>query len=217
MNFLGFRNTIFIFFLFLTQHVFSQTFEVVDGDTINATDKNGKQQGFWRYFWQNGDLKYEVFFENGEKEGLEIRYFDAQDCIELSNTFSRGVLDGPSVTFFPNCSTQCEEIYKGGVKQGYERCYDDKGFLQTEADFSKGELVGAYAHFDKKGMITYESPTKETTLKFDKFLTGEYKIKDSTIFKVFNRNTQWKKVADGKKGRSLLSEKLESDSLASST
>ena len=183
-----------IIFLSLTRIVSAQTFEVFEGDTINLTDSSGKQQGFWRYFWQNGDLKYEVFFENGEKEGLEIRYYDAKDCIEYSNTYRHGKLDGPSVTFFPNCNTKCEEIYKDGVKQGYERCYDQNGFLQTEADFSKGELSGSYAHFDKKGMITYESPTKETTLKFDKFITGEYKIKDSTIFKIFKRNTQWKKV-----------------------
>jgi len=188
------QNIFFIILLFIVHVVTAQTFEIADHDTINVTDINGKKQGFWRYFWANGDLKYEVFFENGEKEGLEIRYYDAQDCIELSNSFRHGVLDGPSVTFFPNCSTRCEEIYKDGLKQGYERCYDDKGFLQTEADFNKGELVGAYAHFDKKGLITYESPTKETTLKFDKFLTGEYKIKDSTIFKIFNRNPQWKKV-----------------------
>ncbi|MEI6506940.1 MAG: hypothetical protein WCO54_00550 [Bacteroidota bacterium] len=173
---------------------FSQTFEVHDGDTINVTDANGKKQGFWRYFWNNGDLKYEVFFEKGEKQGLEISYYDGQDCIEYSNSFNEGKLDGPSVTFYTNCQTKCEEMYKDGVKQGYERCYDQTGFLQTEADFNKGDLAGSYAHFDKKGMITYESPTKETTLKFDKFLTGEYKIKDSTIFKIFNRNPQWKKV-----------------------
>ena len=77
----------------------AQTFEVVDGDTINLTDKNGKKQGFWRYFWANGDLKYEVFYENNEKEGLEIRYYDAQDCIEFSNTYKDGMLSGPSVTF----------------------------------------------------------------------------------------------------------------------
>src|SRR5262249_7675170 len=54
----------------------AQTFEMMDGDTINLTDADGKKQGFWRYFWSNGDLKYEVFYENNEKEGLEIRYYD---------------------------------------------------------------------------------------------------------------------------------------------
>jgi hypothetical protein len=66
--------------------------------------------------------------------------------------------------------------------------------LQTEGRFEKGELAGSYAHFDKKGYVTYESPTKETTLKFDKFLTGEYKVKDSTIFNTFKRNPNWKKI-----------------------
>jgi hypothetical protein len=104
------------------------------------------------------------------------------------------MLSGPSVTFYPNCSTKVEEVYVAGKKHGYERAYDENGFLQTEAKFDKGELDGSYAHFDKKGFVTYESPTKETTLKFDKFLTGEYKIKDSTIFRVFARNKEWKKV-----------------------
>lgn len=191
------RKHLFVFFLLFlagTPVAFSQTFEIADGDTINFTNVNGSKQGFWRYFWPNGDLKYEVFYENNEKEGLEIRYFDAQDCIEFSNTYVKGVLDGPGVTFHPNCSTKCEEMYRGGKKQGYERCYDQNGFIQTEANFDKGELVGTYSHFDKKGFVTYESPTKETTLKFDKFLSGEYKVKDSTIFNVFKRNDKWKKV-----------------------
>jgi len=186
----------FLFFVVSTQEAYSQTatFEIADGDTINYTAASGIKSGFWRYFWPNGDLKYEVFYENGEKDGLEILYYDAQDCIEFSNTYKRGTLDGPSVTFFPNCSPKCEELYKDGKKDGYERCYDQAGLIQTEALFNKGELVGTYSHFDKKGFVTYESPTKETTLKFDKFISGEYRIKDSTIFNVFRRNTQWKKV-----------------------
>ncbi|MFY8021368.1 MAG: toxin-antitoxin system YwqK family antitoxin [Bacteroidia bacterium] len=188
------RYSISIFLLLSSYASFSQTFEIQDGDTINMTLANGKKHGFWRYFWANGDLKYEVYYDNGEKEGLEIKYYDVQDCIEFSNTYQKGTLNGPSLTFFPNCSTRTEEIYVNGQKNGYERNYDQGGFLLTEGQFSKGELVGSYAHFDKKGIVTYESPTKETTLKFDKFLTGEYKIRDSTIFKVFQRNTQWKKV-----------------------
>jgi antitoxin component YwqK of YwqJK toxin-antitoxin module len=182
-----------IFFL-VAKSSNAQTFEVYEGDTINQTLLNGKKQGFWRYFWPNGDLKYEVYYDNGEKEGLEIKYFDEQDCIEFSNTYLKGVLNGPSVSFFPNCSTKTEEIYQGGQKNGYERNFDQNGILLTEGQFAKGELVGSYAHFDKKGTVTYESPTKETTLKFDKFLSGEYKIRDSTIFKVFQRNNKWKNV-----------------------
>ncbi len=180
--------------LLFCAHLKSQTFVINDGDTINLTLANGKKQGFWRYFWPNGDLKYEVYYENGEKEGLEISYYDGQDCIEYSNTYNKGVLDGPRVMFYPNCSTRVEEMYKNGLKDGYERNFDQTGVLLTEGNFLKGELDGSYAHFDKKGYVTYESPSKETTLKFDKFLSGEYKIKDSTLFFVFKRNKEWKKM-----------------------
>lgn len=166
----------------------------MDGDTINVTLENGKKQGFWRYYWPDGDLKYEVFYENGEKHGLELKYFDKQDCMEFSNSYNHGMLYGPSVNFYPSCKVKSEEAYKDGQKDGNERFYDENGFLLTEGKFVKGELDGSYAHFDKKGYVTYESPTKETTLKFDKFLTGEYKIKDSTIFWAFKRNKEWKKV-----------------------
>lgn len=180
--------------LLFCANVQSQTFIMNDGDTINLTLGNGKKQGFWRYFWPNGDLKYEVYYEQGEKEGLEISYYDGQDCIEYSNTYNKGMLDGPRVMFYPNCSTRVEEMYKNGLKDGYERNFDQTGVLLTEGNFSKGELDGSYAHFDKKGYVTYESPSKETTLKFDKFLSGEYKIKDSTLFFVFKRNKEWKKM-----------------------
>jgi antitoxin component YwqK of YwqJK toxin-antitoxin module len=173
---------------------FGQTFTIADGDTINFTHANGKKDGFWRYFWPNGDLKYEVFYENGEKEGLEISYYDNQDCLEYSNTYHKGVLDGPRVMFYANCNTKLEEFYSKGLKAGYERNFDINGLVTTEANFVKGELTGTYAHFDKKGNVTFESPSKETTLKFDKFINGEYKIKDSTIFKILRRNTEWKKM-----------------------
>lgn len=184
---------IFLFFIF-SKLTTAQTYTINDGDTINVTLANGKKQGFWRYFWPNGDLKYEVFYENGEKEGLEISYYDNQDCLEYSNTYHNGMLDGPRVMFYTNCNTKLEEFYSKGLKSGYERNFDLNGFVSTEANFDKGELNGSYAHFDKKGNVTFESPSKETTLKFDKFINGEYKIKDSTLFKIFRRNTDWKKM-----------------------
>jgi antitoxin component YwqK of YwqJK toxin-antitoxin module len=142
--------------LFFWYQAESQTFTIDNGDTINLTMANDKKQGFWRYFWPNGDLKYEVYYENGEKEGLEISYFDNQDCLEYSNTYSKGMLDGPRLMFYPNCSTRVEEVFKLGQKSGYERNFDQSGILTTEAVFEKGELVGSYAHFDKKGSVTFE-------------------------------------------------------------
>jgi hypothetical protein len=122
---------ILFIFILSSGYLSGQTYTISEGDTINLTLSSGKKQGFWRYFWPNGDLKYEVFYENGEKEGLEISYYDNQDCLEYSNTYHNGVLDGPRVMFYPNCNTKLEEFYSKGLKSGYERNFDLNGFVST--------------------------------------------------------------------------------------
>ena len=68
------RNQLHIFLLVIclscAQYAASQTFELHEGDTINCTDKNGVKYGFWRYYWPDGDLKYEVFYENNSSNAL---------------------------------------------------------------------------------------------------------------------------------------------------
>jgi len=52
-----FRKYLLIFILiWLSNKSFAQSVELFEGDTINLTLMNGKKQGFWRYFWSNGDL-----------------------------------------------------------------------------------------------------------------------------------------------------------------
>lgn len=177
--------------LLATLQSVAQTFEIKDGDTINLTDKNGVRQGWWRQFWPNGDLKYEAFFINGQKDGLELKYFDSPDCIELSINYKLGVLDGPSITYFKDCKVKCEENYLNGQKNGAERCYHEKGWMMTEAYFEEGKLKGSFAHFDESGKVKFESSEREFTVNFDKFLSGDYKLRDSTILQILNRNDSW--------------------------
>ena len=56
------KISIYIILSVLISPVFSQSFTLHDLDTINVTI-DGKKQGFWRYYWPNDDLKYEVFYE----------------------------------------------------------------------------------------------------------------------------------------------------------
>ncbi|MBP6303958.1 MAG: hypothetical protein KBB37_04705 [Bacteroidia bacterium] len=167
------------------------TFEIKDGDTINFTDANGIRQGWWRQYWPDGDLKYECMFVNGQKDGLELKYYDNQDCIELSVNYNMGVLDGPTTSYYKTCKVNCEETYYNGIKHGSERCYHEKGWLMSEGYFEEGKLKGAFSHFDETGKVKFESSEKDFTVNLDKFLSGEYKLKDSTIFNVLKRNDNW--------------------------
>lgn len=167
------------------------TFDIHDGDTINLTDASGVRQGWWRQYWPNGDLKYECMFVNGQKDGLELKYYDNPDCLELSVNYNMGVLDGPTVSYYRTCKVNCEETYYNGVKHGSERCYHEKGWLMSEGYFEEGKLKGAFSHFDETGKVKFESSERDFTVNLDKFLSGDYKLKDSTIFNVFKRNDNW--------------------------
>lgn len=167
------------------------TFDIHDGDTINLTDASGVRQGWWRQYWPNGDLKYECMFVNGQKDGLELKYYDNPDCLELSVNYNMGVLDGPTVSYYKTCKVNCEETYYNGVKNGSERCYHEKGWLMSEGYFEEGKLKGAFSHFDETGKVKFESSERDFTVNLDKFLSGDYKLKDSTIFNVFKRNDNW--------------------------
>ena len=166
-------------------------FEIRDGDTINFTDAKGLRQGWWRQYWNNGDLKYECFFTDGQKDGLELQYFDSPDCIEQSVNYKMGVLDGPSITYFKNCKVKCEESFRNGIKDGSERCYHEKGWLMSQGYFEEGKLKGQFSHYDESGKVKFESSEREFTINFDKFLSGDYRLRDSTIIKILDRNDDW--------------------------
>ncbi|MCP2871885.1 hypothetical protein, partial [Salmonella enterica] len=70
---------------------------------INVVDKDSLRQGVWKEFWPNGDLREEVIYKNGKKEGLEIKWFDEPDCVEQESYYKNGLLDGPSVYYSRKC------------------------------------------------------------------------------------------------------------------
>lgn len=185
------RLFIFSIFMFFACSGIAQTFTVIDGDTINYTDANGHKQGFWREFWPDGDLKYEVYYEDGQKDGLELYYYKNPDCIKESTNYKLGQLDGPTTKYFPDCSKKSEEYFKNGIKHGMDRTYHEKGWLMTDAFYQEGKLEGAVSHYDSKGSVKFESATKEYTINFDKFFSGEYRLKDSSLIKIMNRNDDW--------------------------
>ncbi|MBX7205804.1 MAG: hypothetical protein K1X81_10315 [Bacteroidia bacterium] len=194
MKWLSDKRFLTFILLFFAGVANAQTFEIRDGDTINFTDKQGKRQGWWRQFWPNGDLKYECMFVDGQKDGLELQYFENPDCIELSVNYKMGVLDGPSITYFKTCKIKCEENYRNGIKEGAERCYHEKGWMMSEGYYEDGKLKGSFAHFDETGKVKFESSERDFTVNFDKFLSGDYKLRDSTIIKVLNRNDNWRNM-----------------------
>jgi len=147
--------------IFNTTFLKAQTFEIISGDTINNLDKDSLKQGLWREFYKTtGNIKAEVYYLNGQKEGLEIIWNNIPHCIQYEATYKNGKLNGPVYKYSKWCNIEREENYKNGVSFGFQRTYYPNGQIKSEAEFKNGELKGTYKTYDKNGNILFESKTE---------------------------------------------------------
>jgi hypothetical protein len=183
---------ILLFFVFTTGFMKAQykRYEIQDNDTVNIIDTNNLEQGIWREFWPNGDLKLETSYKDGKKDGLEITWYDHPDCVEQEAFYKDGKLDGTVTHYSKRCRKDFFETYKNGVKHGQELEYYNNGYLKAEGVYKNGSLDGYYSVYDRKGRFSFESRStdSETNLKPNNDTIN------NIVYNVFKRNSQWKKT-----------------------
>ena len=136
---------------------------------------NGKGTGPWKYFYENGQLEYEVNFDNGEKNGIQKYYYKngklsnegkfvdgkregfyksyyKNGKVNSMGYYHEGELHGEWQYFYANGKLKGTEYYYNGSEYGYdENCHVD-GVVNTEDDITTGFLNG-YTQFDTSGQI----------------------------------------------------------------
>jgi antitoxin component YwqK of YwqJK toxin-antitoxin module len=166
------------------------SYKVWEKDTINVIDKDSLKQGVWKDFWANGDLREEVIYKNGKKEGLEIKWFDEPDCVEQESYYKNGLLDGPSVYYSKKCKKDFFENFKLGIKDGLELSYYPSGNVKAEGNYKKGNLDGYYKVYDKKGNFAFESRTTDAEADLQPKLSDTL---NQVVYNVLKRhNKDWK-------------------------
>jgi TonB family protein len=63
--------------------LYGQTFEVVNGDTINRTDTSGRKQGLWKYWDNNLSLVLSCFYDDDKPVGKQTYYQKNKTILEL--------------------------------------------------------------------------------------------------------------------------------------
>lgn len=166
------------------------SYKVWEKDTINVVDKDSLKQGVWKEFWANGDLREEVIYKNGKKEGLEIKWFDEPDCVEQESYYKNGLLDGPSVYYSKKCKKDFFENFKLGIKDGLELSYYPSGNVKAEGNYKKGNLDGYYKVYDKKGNFAFESRTTDAEADLQPKMSDTL---NQVVYNVLKRhNKDWK-------------------------
>jgi antitoxin component YwqK of YwqJK toxin-antitoxin module len=155
---------------------------------------NGVPSGIFRYYYSDGNLKAlsvlsddgksartESFAKNGrkiaegnyrdEKKDSTWRYYSDYDGVLLSEeSYSAGVKNGTSKTFFPNGSIAELINYKDGKKEGEWIQYFDDGKLKFKGAYINDEKDGPFTGYYPNGKINlsgaYKAGHKDGTWTF---------------------------------------------------
>ena len=79
--------------------------------------KNGKREGAWVRYHENGQLGYKENYKNGKLEGAEVWYWDNGQLRHKGN-FKNGKKDGYWISYWGNDQLFYKGNYKNGKKEG---------------------------------------------------------------------------------------------------
>jgi len=112
--------------------------------------ENGKKEGSWVGYHENGKKKYEGQFHRGMEFGL-FSYFDLNEnlVIEL-NYIDTGVTSYVKI-FHQNGKIKSEGVYTNKLKTSIWNSYDYDGLILNSEEYMQGKLNGICKYYFKNG------------------------------------------------------------------
>ncbi len=123
---------------------------LVSRERINRTDKNGKKQGRWKYFWDNGLVKLDGTYKDDLRNGY-FKEYDEEGLLLTVKKFENDqeVKEAPELTslsiktdYYPSGKVKTVASYNGDVPEGVRREYSEDGKITGSYIFKSGAIVG---------------------------------------------------------------------------
>lgn len=101
---------------------------------IETNYKNGKRNGYHRYWAENGQLRVEEMWENGKLNDLSKFWYENGQLWEKGFN-KNGQREGIWKSWYENGQLWETGIYKNGQRKGVWRTWDSNGKLKFEKEF----------------------------------------------------------------------------------
>jgi len=108
-------------------------------------DDEGRKQGPWKLFYEDGTLKAQGAYKDDYKVG-QWRYFFLGGGIEQQGNYVSGKPQGVWEWYFPDGSTLREEEYLNGLEDGMSTEYNDTGAVIAEGSYIDGYKEGTWTY-----------------------------------------------------------------------
>ncbi len=149
-------------------------------------DEEGRKQGFWKSFYEDGGLKHEGAYVDGLKTGI-WKYYFRNGKLEQTGNFRADLAEGSWIWYYPNGKTWREEEYSRGLEDGSSMEYDSLGTVLAKGQYIEGlkegqwyylsgdhEEIGEYFEGERRGMWRHYYLKPEKVLRFEgNFVNGE--------------------------------------------
>lgn len=129
---------------------------------------NGNEEGWWMYYYANGELQASGQMINGEKEGAWTYYHD-NGLLKNVENYSNGALHGDYMEYHFNGGVSIEAYFEQEMLEREIRWYNLFGNPVLVHAFKAGERNGEAASFFPSGQL------KEEFSFLNDQLHGEYK------------------------------------------
>lgn len=170
----------------ITEEIYENGY-LKDRETYNRLDENGKRTGIWREYYNDGTLKSESNYKEGQKFGISKYYnqkgklLDIQDMTsDSTNTRTDIVLIEMYKEYYSAEKIKLIGGLSNGMKSGIYREYDREGNLINGYVYENDTLVS-------EGMILFDG-TYEGDWK-DYYYSG--KIQATGIYKTGIKTDMW--------------------------
>ena len=123
--------------------------------------KDGKQDGLHVGWHEGGQTRFEGNYKDGKKEGLNVKWHDnGQKAREQK--YKDGVLeDGPWTSWYENGQKWREENWKDGKKDGLETSWHKNGQKMYKGNYKDGKCDGLFNRWHENGQKSYETNWKD--------------------------------------------------------
>jgi antitoxin component YwqK of YwqJK toxin-antitoxin module len=125
---------------------------------VNYVD--GKLDGQWTQFNEDGSKEVDVSYKSGARDGMWTFYSkpekDKKQTIVMTQNFSKGILSGQMIQYYPNGQKAYESTLKAGHLEGMETRWYPKGAKRSETNYRKGVPDGTVTIWDESGKVVLQ-------------------------------------------------------------
>lgn len=120
--------------------------------------------GVKKDYWENGNIKLELRYENGKLNGESV-WYTQKGQLAVKGNYKDDVLDGTYTRWHPNGKMASEEHYVNGKLDGEVKKWFDNGQLFQEGQYSEGMMDGQWFIFYPSGALAGKAEYKMGTGK----------------------------------------------------